>query len=162
MTGGSLSSKGNGHFVAVPAAVGQDVTIHVTARDKGQTRTMPPFVFHVRKLPDPTAYLSIGTNRFKGGGLPKVSLMGLSTVSAAIDDGLLDIPFKVLGFETVFFDNMGNAVPIASNGASFSERQKEQFRHLSRNKRFYIRGVKAVGPDGITRTLPYPLEVIVK
>lgn len=162
MTGGSLSSKGNGHFVAVPATVGQDVTIRVTARDKEQIRTMPPFVFHVRKLPDPTAYLSIGTNRFKGGGLPKASLMGLSTVSAAIDDGLLDIPFKVLGFETVFFDNMGNAVPIASNGASFSERQKEQFRHLSRNKRFYIRGVKAVGPDGITRTLSYPLEVIVK
>lgn len=162
MTGGSLSAKGNGRFVVVPTAVGQDVVIRVTAHDKGQTRTMPPFVFHVRKLPDPTAYLSIGSNRFKGGGLPKASLMGLTSVSAAIDDGLLDIPFKVLGFETVFFDNMGNAVPVASTGASFSEHQKELFRHLSRNRRFYIRGVKAVGPDGITRTLPYPLEVIVK
>jgi gliding motility-associated protein GldM len=162
MSGGSLSSKGNGHFIAVPSAVGQDVTIRVVARDKGQTRTLPPFVFHVRKLPDPTAYLAVGTNRFKGGGLAKGSLMGLNSVSAAIDDGLLDIPFRVLSFETVFFDNMGNAVPIASSGASFSDRQKEEFRHLSRNKRFYIRGVKAIGPDGITRTLPYPLEVIVK
>ncbi|MCH4148416.1 MAG: gliding motility protein GldM [Prevotella sp.] len=162
MSGGSLSAKGNGHFIAVPSAVGQDVTIRVVARDKGQTRTLPPFVFHVRKLPDPTAYLAVGTNRFKGGGLAKGSLMGLNSVSAAIDDGLLDIPFRVLSFETVFFDNMGNAVPIASSGASFSDRQKEEFRHLSRNKRFYIRGVKAIGPDGITRTLPYPLEVIVK
>jgi len=162
MSGGSLSAKGNGHFIAVPSAVGQDVTIRITAHDKGQVRTLPPFVFHVRKLPDPTAFLGVGANRFKGGGLAKGSLMGLNSVSAAIDDGLLDIPFRVLSFETVFFDNMGNAVPIASAGALFSERQKEEFRHLSRNKRFYIRGVKAIGPDGITRTLPYPLEIIVK
>ena len=94
--------------------------------------------------------------------MSKASLMGVSTLSAAIDDGLLDIQFKVLSFETVFYDNMGNAVPLASNGASFSERQKEQFRKLSRNKRFYVRGVKAIGPDGITRNLPQAMEVIVK
>lgn len=162
MTGGRLTARGNGHFVAVPSAVGQDVTIHVTARDKGQTRSLPPFTFHVRKLPDPTAYLVVGDNRFKGGGLSKSALMGINSVSAAIDDGLLDIPFRVISFETVFFDNMGNAVPIASNGAQFSDRQREQFRHLTRNRRFYIRGVRAVGPDGIQRTLSYPLEVIVK
>lgn len=162
MTGGSLRATGNGHFVAVPSAVGRDVTFHVTARDKGQVRSMPPFTFHVRKLPDPMAYLVIGTDRYKGGGLSKSALMGIDRIHAAIDDGLLDIPFRVVSFETVFFDNMGNAVPIASNGARFSERQRETFRRLSRNRRFYIRGVKAVGPDGITRTLSYPMEVIVK
>jgi hypothetical protein len=57
---------------------------------------------------------------------------------------------------------MGNAVPMASNGSSFSQRQREQFRHLSRNRRFYISRVTAVGPDGITRKLPASLEVIVK
>ena len=103
-----------------------------------------------------------GTDRYKGGGLSKSALMGIDRVHAAIDDGLLDIPFRVVSFETVFFDNMGNAVPVASNGAQFSERQRETFRRLSRNRRFYIRGVKAVGPDGITRTLSYPMEVIVK
>ena len=162
MTGGSFTAKGNGHFIAVPSAVGKDVTIHVTARDKGQTRTMPPFVFHVRKLPDPTAYISMGTSRFRGGGMAKASLMGATGIHAAIDDGLLDIPFKVLGFETVFFDNMGNAIPLASNGANFSDRQREEFRRLSRNRRFYISRIKAVGPDGITRTLNTAMEVIVK
>ena len=88
--------------------------------------------------------------------------MGAGGIKAAIDDGLLDINFRVLNFEVVFFDNMGNAVPIASNGASFSERQKEQFRRLSRNRRFYISRVTAVGPDGITRKLPASMEVIVK
>ena len=162
MSGGSFSSKGNGHFIAVPSAVGHDVSIHVTARDKGQTRTLPPFVFHVRKLPDPTAYIGLGTNRFRGGGLSKASLMQANGIKAAIDDGLLDIEFKVLSFETVFFDNMGNAVPMASAGSMFSERQRDAFRKLSRNKRFYISRVKAVGPDGITRNLVASMEIIVK
>lgn len=162
MTGGSFVAKGNGHFVATPSAVGKDVTIHVTARDKGQVRSLPPFVFHVRKLPDPTAYIAMGTDRFKGGALSKGALMGATTIHAAIDDGLLDIPFKVLGFETVFFDNMGNAIPLASAGSNFSDRQREEFRKLSRNRRFYISHIKAVGPDGITRNLPAAMEVIVK
>ena len=162
MTGGSFVAKGNGRFVATPSAVGKDVTIHVTARDKGQVRSLPPFVFHVRKLPDPTAYIAMGTDRFKGGALSKGALMGATTIHAAIDDGLLDIPFKVLGFETVFFDNMGNAIPLASAGSNFSDRQREEFRKLSRNRRFYISHIKAVGPDGITRNLPAAMEVIVR
>ena len=162
MTGGSFVAKGNGHFVATPSAVGKDVTIHVIARDKGQVRSLPPFVFHVRKLPDPTAYIAMGTDRFKGGALSKGALMGATTIHAAIDDGLLDIPFKVLGFETVFFDNMGNAIPLASAGSNFSDRQREEFRKLSRNRRFYISHIKAVGPDGITRNLPAAMEVIVR
>ena len=162
MTGGSFVAKGNGHFVATPSAVGKDVTIHVTARDKEQVRSLPPFVFHVRKLPDPTAYIAMGTDRFKGGALSKGALMGATTIHAAIDDGLLDIPFKVLSFETVFFDNMGNAIPLASAGSNFSERQREEFRKLSRNRRFYISHIKAVGPDGITRKLPAAMEVIVR
>ena len=162
MTGGSFVAKGNGRFVATPSAVGKDVTIHVTARDKGQVRSLPPFVFHVRKLPDPTAYIAMGTDRFKGGALSKGALMGATTIHAAIDDGLLDIPFKVLGFETVFFDNMGNAIPLASAGSNFSDRQREEFRKLSRNRRFYISHIKAVGPDGITRKLPAAMEVIVR
>ena len=55
---------------------------------------------------------------------------------------------------------MGNAMPEVSNGGSFSPRQKEQIKRLSRGKRFYISRVKAKGPDGITRDLS-PLEVIV-
>ena len=123
---------------------------------------MPPFTFHVRKLPDPTAYMAVGNNRFRGGVLSKAQLMGTGGIHAAIDDGLLDIAFRVTGFETVFFDNMGNAVPINSNGSDFSEAQRSQFRKLSRNRRFYINKVHAIGPDGIARVLPGTMEVIVR
>jgi gliding motility-associated protein GldM len=162
MSGGSLSAKGNGHYVAVPSAVGKDVVFTVSANDKGKVRQMGQVTFKVRKLPDPTPYMVVGDNRYRGGGLAKASLMGTSGIRAAIDDGLLDIEFKVTGFEAVFFDNMGNAVPIVGNGANFSERQRDAFRKLSRNRRFYITHVTAIGPDGISRTLPGAMEVIVK
>ena len=162
MSGGTLQPVGPGKYIARPAAVGKDITIHVQSLSTGQARQVGQFTFHVRKLPDPTAYIQIGTNRYRGGGLSKASLMGVDGVKAAIDDGLLDIQFRVVSFETVFFDNMGNAVPMASAGAHFSQRQKEAFRGLSRNRRFYISRVTAVGPDGITRNLPASMEVIVK
>lgn len=162
MTGGSFRSVGMGRFIAKPSTVGQDVTITVSANQNGRSRQMGKYTFRVRKLPDPTPYLQIGDDRFREGGISKASLMGVGGVKAAIDDGILDIQFRVQSFETVFFDNMGNAVPMASNGASFSDRQKETFRKLSRNKRFYISRVVAVGPDGLSRRLPGSMEVIVK
>ncbi len=92
--------------------------------------------------------------------MSKSLLRAAPGIEAAIDDDLLNIAFKVLSFETVFFDSMGNAIPEVSDGAQFSQRQKNSFRRLSRGKRFYISRVKAVGPDGITRDLA-PIEVIV-
>ena len=137
------------------------MTFTVTSTNTGHPQQMGQFKFRVRKLPDPTPYIALndehGTpTRYKGGGLAKNLLVGINTLSAAIDDGILDIAFRVQNFETVFFDNMGNAVPMAS------ARQKETFRKLSRNRRFYISRVTVVGPDGLTRTLQNPMEVIVK
>ena len=162
MSGGGFRSVGMGRYIARPSAVGQDVTINVASNQNGKSRQMGKFVFHVRKLPDPAAYIQIGTDRFRGGSLAKASVMGATGIKAAIDDGILDIQFRVVSFETVFFDNMGNAVPMASSGANFSERQRDTFRKLSRGKRFYISRITAVGPDGITRKLNGSMEVIVK
>ena len=39
MSGGRLISKGKGRYVAVPSAVGHDVTFRITARDGGMTRS---------------------------------------------------------------------------------------------------------------------------
>ena len=167
MSGGTLQPVGPGRYIARPGAVGKDVTITVTSTNTGHPQQMGSFTFHVRKLPDPTAYIATtdadgNGSRFRGGGLTKAQLMAADGIGAAIDDGILDITFKVQSFETVFFDNMGNAVPMISEGSRFSARQKDAFRKLSRSKRFYISRVTAVGPDGIQRTLPASMEVIVK
>lgn len=166
VNGNGTLSRTAGGYIARPAVVGKDVVIRVTASVGGRTQSMGDYAYRVRQLPDPSPfieYVEDGTpKRYRGGrGLPKSVLMNTPGIVAAIDDGLLNINFRVLGFETVFFDSMGNAVPEVSSGASFSTRQKEMFRRLSRGRRFYISRVRAVGPDGLERLLPATLEVIV-
>ena len=167
MTNGTLQAVGPGKYIARPAKIGQDATITVVSTNTGRPQQMGQYTFRVRKLPDPTPYIAMkdehgNPTRYKGGGLAKSQLVASDAIGAAIDDGVLDIAFRVQSFETVFFDNMGNAVPMASDGASFSSRQKETFRRLARNRRFYISRVTVVGPDGLTRTLQNPMEIIVK
>ena len=167
MSGGTLQPVGPGRYIARPTAVGQNVTITVTSTNTGRAQQMGQFTFRVRRLPDPTPYIAMRDDsgspvRYKGGGLSKAQLLAADGIGAAIDDGILDIAFKVQSFETVFFDNMGNAVPMVSEGATFSARQKDTVRKLARNKRFYISRVTAIGPDGISRKLNASMEVIVK
>ncbi|MBQ8157597.1 MAG: gliding motility protein GldM [Prevotella sp.] len=167
MTNGTLQPVGPGKYIARPSKIGQDAVITVTSTNTGRTQQMGQFAFRVRKLPDPTPYIDMkdekgNPTRFKGGGMAKRDLMDITGIGAAIDDGVLDIGFRVLSFETVFYDNMGNAVPMVGEGAQFTARQKDTFRKLARNRRFYISRVKAIGPDGIERTLPSSMEIIVK
>lgn len=165
MTNGTLTRNGD-KWIARPAKVGQEATITVTAEIDGRRQEVASTKFRVRKLPDPSPFIPFkdskgNADRYKGGRpLAKTLLLQSPGIEAAIDDELLNISFKVLSFETVFFDSMGNAIPEVSDGANFSQRQKDSFRRLQRGKRFYISRVKAVGPDGITRELA-PLEVIV-
>ncbi len=167
MSGGTLTKTADGQYVAVPSSASGDVTITVMAQNEGRQQEMGQFTFHVRKLPDPSAYIELadskgGVNRYKGGRpVSKAAILKAEGVKAAIDDGLLDIPFRVTSFECVFTDNMGNSVVEKSLSAGFSDRQREMFRRLSRGKRFIISRVHAVGPDGDDRTLPYAMEVIV-
>jgi gliding motility-associated protein GldM len=165
MTNGTLTRSGD-HWVARPSAVGKEAVVTVTANMDGHASTVATTTFRVRKLPDPTPFIAYNdgkgnTDHYRGGKpFAKSLLIAAGGLEAAIDDGLLDTRFKVLSFETVFFDSMGNAIPEVSDGANFSSRQKQSFQRLQRGKRFYISRIKAVGPDGITRDLS-PMEVIV-
>ena len=166
---GTLKADGKGGFIATPKQIGKNMEIEVIANHEGGRRqSMGKYSFRVKQLPDPTPFIEYKDNdghtkRYRGGTpFAKRDLMPTNGIVAAIDDGLLNIGFKVISFETVFYDNMGNAVPVISDGANFSARQKDMFRRLSTGKRFYISHVKAVGPDGVERILPTSMEVILK
>ena len=161
MDGGTLTARGTGKYVARPGKVGSPVTFTVTGTVNGRTQTMGSYTFQVRKLPDPKAYLRVGGERHPGGRVAKATLLASPGLAAAIDDGLLNIPFRVNSFETVFADRMGNLRPEPSAGPDFTEKQRNLMRELRRGQRFYISNVRATGPDGITRTLSGAVEVIV-
>ena len=165
MSNGALTRNGD-IWIARPTAVGSDAVITVTATMDGKPVNVGTTSFRVRKLPDPTPFIAFkdasgAIDHYRGGKpFAKALLLSASGLEAAIDDGLLDTPFAVESFETVFFDSSGNAMPEVSAGAAFSPRQKQQIQRLSRGKRFFISRIRAKGPDGITRDLS-PMEVII-
>lgn len=165
MTNGTLTRSGD-QWIARPTTVGSDAIITVTANMDGRPVQVAQTKFRVRKLPDPTPFIAFkdasgNTDHYRGGKpFQKALLLNSPGLDAAIDDGLLDTPFEVIGFETVFFDSAGNALPEVSDGPRFSARQKQQFQRLNRGKRFYISRIRAKGPDGLTRDLS-PMEVII-
>lgn len=165
MTNGTLTRTGNG-WVAKPKTVDQDAVITVTANQNGRSMTVSQTAFRVRRLPDPTPYLlckdAAGNSvRYKGGSpISKQALLSAGGIKAAIDDGLLNVEFTVKSFRIDIFDSMGNDIPEDSQSASYSERQRTAINRLQRGKKFFITRVKAVGPDGIERTLS-PIEVVV-
>lgn len=165
MTNGTLTRTGNG-WVAKPKTVDQDAVITVTANQNGRSMTVSQTAFRVRRLPDPTPYLlckdAAGNSvRYKGGSpISKQALLSAGGIKAAIDDGLLNVEFTVKSFRIDIFDSMGNDIPEDSQTAAYSERQRTAINRLQRGKKFFITRVKAVGPDGIERTLS-PIEVVV-
>ena len=158
MSNGTLSRRGN-LWVARPAAAGSEAVITVSAGTPGdETRRVATHSFRVRNLPDPTPFIeyrdtSGSTVMRKGGSIPKAALLQSDGLKAAIDDGILHVPFRVTGFRTILLDAMGNAIPEVSDGSLFSERQKEQIRRLTRGSYFYISGIRATGPDGTEREI---------
>lgn len=166
MSNGTIVRSGN-RWSARPDKVGEDAIILVTAHTgKGVRRELAKQQFRVRALPDPAPYIKYIDNSgnqaiFKGGALAKSTLINIEEVGAAIDDGLLNVPFKVKSFRTLFFDSMGNAIPEISDGSRFSARQKEQIRRLRAGSYLYISGVNASGPDGIEREIAV-MEIRIK
>jgi gliding motility-associated protein GldM len=165
MTNGSLTRSGDA-WVAHPSKVGAEAVITVTANMNGHSQTVATSKFRVRKLPDPQPFIAFSdgkgnTDHYKGGRpFAKSLLLQAAGIGAAIDDDMLNVTYRVISFETVFFDSMGNAIPEVSSGSNFSQRQRDSFRRLQHGKRFYITRVHAVGPDGIERIIS-PMEVIV-
>ncbi|MDE6669475.1 MAG: gliding motility protein GldM, partial [Muribaculaceae bacterium] len=165
MTNGTLTTNGD-TWLAHAGQVGTEAVITVTANVEGSSQTVGSMTFRVRKLPDPSPYIQVKDaqgNPVQYKGFPKriskADLMSASGLGAAIDDDLLNVTYTVVSFSTVFYDSMGNAIPEVSDGASFSARQREQFKRLKPGKEFFISEVKAKGPDGITRNIS-PMQVV--
>ena len=165
MTNGTLTRKGD-IWEARPSKVGTDAVISVNARmADGRSVEMAKNTFRVRALPDPMPYIEYkdqngNMRKFRGGQFSKRNLVEADGIQAAIDDDLLNVPFKVLSFELTFYDSMGNIIPEVTQGNQFSQRQKDYIRRLARGKRFYITHVKVLGPDNKERIIP-TVEVIV-
>ena len=165
ISSGSLTRSGD-TWVAHVNQVGSEAEISVNAELDGRRQSVGSMKFRVRKLPDPSPFIALkdaSGNPVHYAGAPKriskAQLLSAPGLGAAVDDGIINVNYSVVSFSTIFYDSMGNAIPEVSNGAHFSERQKEQFKRLKPGKTFFISYIKAKGPDGITRDIS-PMQVV--
>jgi len=165
ISNGSLSRSGD-VWVARPTAIGKECIVTVSAIMDGKSRVVTTSTFRVRPLPEARAFILYTDNsgverRYKGGtGLSKAKLLATSGIIAALDDDLLEVDFTVLSFKTTIYDSMGNSNDVISQGSKFSSDQILQIRGLTRGKRLWVTGIKAIGPDRVEQMLP-PMEVII-
>ncbi|MDR1682588.1 MAG: gliding motility protein GldM [Candidatus Symbiothrix sp.] len=164
ISNGTLTRKNNDIWVAKPK-VGADAVIAVTAKVGGRTQEMTRNTFRIRPLPDPAPYINISkpdgnTERYKGSKpLAKAALVSADILRAAMDDGILDINFNVLRFTMVKFDNLGFRIPLPSDGARFSEQQKDAVRGMQRGQTVLISDIVVRDPAGGERTLTAPMDI---
>jgi len=160
-----INKEGTVWTVQVPANAGS-VTITLSGNVAGGSRITAEREFRVRQLPPPQAYIAYrdasgAVRKYNGGPISRQNLLSADGVSAAIDDGVLDIVHRVTGFRIGFIDAMGNIVPVVSQSGSFTQEQIAKIRELPRGRTFYISNISVLDPGGKPLNLSGAMEVVV-
>ncbi|MDR1680039.1 MAG: gliding motility protein GldM [Prevotellaceae bacterium] len=165
ITGGTLTRAAKGYIVR-PAKVGQEVVITAVAKIDGKTQTMGAKSFRVKMLPPPVAFIPYtkdgSPRKYKTPAdreMKKSNLLEVTKLRAELDDADIEAKFDILSFELNVTEAMGTSVE-PSNGDNFTTAQMTYIKKLPRNKKFFLSGIKAKGPDGLVRNLP-PMEVMI-
>ena len=163
-SGCDIRKKTGARFIIKPSSslVGKDAVVVVSGKTRSGKGVQYSHIFHVRALPLPLPFIVTGDGKFYGGKTSKGSLLSSVRVGAAVDDGILDIPYTVLSFEMVFFDNLGNAKVYPSEGNRLSETQLSVIRNIRKNARCYVTSIRTKGPDGVSRSLHSSIEIIIR
>ena len=164
--GNIRQKEGNIWTISELNLASNNVDVVLTATVGGRTITESKN-FKIRQLPNALPFIPYKdadgrTQKFRSGAIPKRFLVEATGIGAAIDDGVLNIPYTVTGFTIRTVDNRGNIIPETSNSSEFTARQKEIIRNMPASTRFFISEVKALDPAGKPVTIGYSLDVMVR
>ncbi|MBN2520796.1 MAG: gliding motility protein GldM [Bacteroidales bacterium] len=145
---GKITRQGN-EFNVVPTKPGKAI-VNVSAEIDGKLRSMGSMEFRVKTVPDPNVMIGGLT----GGNIEKSLLTVLDGAYAVMPEWFeFELKFKIISFTISTTDKGGFVIDEATNSSKFTERQMSLFKNLSRGQKFTVEDVKAIGPDGGTRTL---------
>lgn len=150
--GGTAKKGADGNYI-IRANRDGEITIIVTTNIEGKEQIMGSSHFRVKYLPDPKAYLSYTD----AGGVPRTTQEGRMTrkqlqtaklIASYGEDQLVKAKFNITSF------TMLTAIGVAtSNSEELSNRQRTQLKQLEGGDIITFKNIKAVGPDGKTRSL---------
>jgi len=148
MSSGTIRKKGGSNYIVRVKKPGKTkVNVSTGGRGLGSKE------FRVKSLPNPITTIGAPSSAFyKGGNIPKSTLIALSGINATMENFEFNLRFKIIQF--VVTCNIGGFDESAkSRGRNFTGAQKGVIRKAKRNSRVIIEGVRASGPDGRTRKI---------
>ncbi len=153
MTNGNIKrgrlKKYRGEWVAKPITAGKDASVNVSAVVNGERMRFPPYKFRVHNIPAPLAQFAGMTE----GSVAKNIALAQPGVFAVLEDFLFDLEYTVTSF-TMTITVKGFEREQSSSSARVTQKQRDLINMLSRGNKLYITGIKAIGPDKKTRSLP--------
>ena len=149
ITQGSLSSKGNGKYVAKVTSPGT-ARVNVSAVIDGQKKNMGSMEFRVARIPDPVPEVA----GKRGGTIPAAVFRAQIGVVANLKDFYFDARYIVTSFK-MGFNGTGypDYIERTSSSARFTPEMQQLMQRAKPGSRIYIDNIKARGPDGTTRDL---------
>jgi len=148
MSSGSIRKKGGSNYIVRVKKPGR-TKVNVSSGGRG----LGSKEFRVKTLPNPITTIGAKSSKFfKGGNIPKSTLIALSGINATMENFEFDLRFNITGF--VVTASIGGFDESAkSSGRNFTGAQRGVIRKAKRNSRIIIEGVRARGPDGKTRKI---------
>lgn len=148
LTNGNAKSRRGGSYIINPKRPGNSI-VSVYAKVDGERKFMGREEFRVKRVPDPVAKV----NGIKGGGIEKNILLAQVGVAADMENFEFELQYRVTEF-TVSTTISNFLREETSKSYKFTKAQKQIIESLSKGQRVYIQDIKAVGPDGVQRSLP--------
>lgn len=147
---GTIKPARGGGYIVKPKTPGKTAKIKVLAEVNGDRKLMGDMDFRVKTVPDPVPKIA-----GKAGGIIGKNLLtapGMAVI-AEMEDFDFEMKFVVTEF-SISTTLKGFNVEEKVKSYSISKKQKEIINAAPKGRKIYIEGIKAVGPDGIPRTLP--------
>jgi gliding motility-associated protein GldM len=124
-------------------AVGQIAQIIVSAEINGRLQQFPPRDFRIKSIPKPVATFANKSGDVK---IAKDELLAQQAVFANLEGFDFDLRYAVTEFKmTINVQGFDRTEPSTNN--RLTDKQKALLTGLTKGKKLFIEGIKAVGPD---------------
>lgn len=128
--------------------------VTITVSDKTSKKVLGTFNFRAKSLPTPMSVLGGKSGTFE---MKRSLLSVLSGVTAKMENFDFEFPIKIVSFKYENYNSNGGTYQSETNDkgvAVMSSRMKDDISRLRANSKIYFTEIKALMPDGKTRTLP--------
>ncbi len=149
--GASLTKdpKGTSADYIVKCTTQGEATVNIVADFDGKKVNMGAQKFRVKRVPDPVAKVA----GKKEGNINKNALIAQSAVIAEMENFDFLLFFKITKFKMSLYRRGKDPIDIESSNNLITQQMKDALAGARAGDKVYFEYIKAVGPDGSTRSL---------